>query len=72
MWTDPPPDLDADYLLINNLDLIVTSIPTGALWIGNFRDSIIADNSTRLHTFMDAMNNVEQVIDHLSICLTTR
>ncbi|XXQ38045.1 C5a peptidase [Plasmodiophora brassicae] len=61
VWTDPPPDLDADYLLINNLDLIVTSIPTGALWIGNLRDSIIADNSTRLHTFMDAMNNVEQV-----------
>ncbi|KMS93419.1 hypothetical protein BVRB_031670, partial [Beta vulgaris subsp. vulgaris] len=61
VWTDPPADMDSDYLLVNNLDLVATSIESGLHWIGNSNHALLTTN-TSLHAFVDSVNNVEQVL----------
>src|SRR5205085_967858 len=62
-WTDPPGNPAAAVKLVNDLDLIVTNLDTGEVFLGN---NILAGNeynlpATNLVTDGDAVNNVENI-----------
>lgn len=66
VWTDPPGNPAAGLKLVNDLDLIVTNLVTGEIYVGNtfggggaFTDAIIGSTNSVLVT--DAINNVENV-----------
>eukprot|EP00474_Spongospora_subterranea_P004487 CRZ04945.1 hypothetical protein [Spongospora subterranea] len=52
--------MSSDYLLVNNLDLVVTSTKGGVHWVGNQRLPT-PSTDTSLHRMLDTLNNVEQV-----------
>jgi subtilisin-like proprotein convertase family protein len=59
-WTDPPGNPAAGIKLVNNLDLVVTNLDTGAVYYGN---TFIATTSVEVDTNSvgDAVNNVENI-----------
>ena len=65
-WTDPPGNPAAAVKLVNNLDLVVTNLTTGAIYYGNYFVSggnppySIASTNTDAPQF-DLINNVENV-----------
>jgi len=65
VWTDPPGDPAAAIKLVNNLDLIMTNLDTGDVYVGN---DIAADLSYNLPVDtnglpnLDTINNVENII----------
>lgn len=63
VWTDPPGNPAVGIKLVNNLDLVVTNLDTGEVYIGNgigggsiFNDAVAASSVT-----FDTVNNVENV-----------
>ena len=55
-WVDPPPEDDADFLLVNDLDLSIQAVDGNSTWLGNnLRDSKGSE------PMWDVMNNAEQV-----------
>jgi subtilisin-like proprotein convertase family protein len=64
VWTDPPGDPVVGVKLVNDLDLIVTNIDTGEIFIGN---DILSGNdfnlpwNTNSIANIDVVNNVENV-----------
>lgn len=54
VWSDPPAALSSSWLLINNLDLSVSSVATGSVSVGN-------QHWTDTAPLFDTTNNVEQV-----------
>ena len=66
VWTDPPGNPAAGVKLVNDLDLIVTNLETGEVFVGNnFQDGDIftrADDPTvSAITEPDTVNNVENI-----------
>ena len=69
VWSDPPGNPAASVKLVNDLDLIVTNLDTGEVFVGNnFGDGsdytqALATNSTNNAFFdlRDSVNNVENV-----------
>lgn len=64
VWTDPPGNPVAGVKLVNNLDLVVTNLDTGDVYIGN--DIVQGSNftfpwNTNAPADFDAVNNVENV-----------
>ena len=66
-WTDPPGDPIAATKLVNNLDLIVTNLTTGAIYLGNdiprassFSAAWDPTDTNAVPNF-DSVNNVENV-----------
>jgi subtilisin-like proprotein convertase family protein len=63
-WTDPPGDPVVGIKLVNDLDLVVTNLDTGDVFLGN---DIRAGNdfnlswNTNLPPSIDAVNNVENI-----------
>lgn len=63
-WTDPPGDPVVGIKLVNDLDLVVTNMDTGDVFLGN---DIIAGNdftlawNTNLPPNIDSVNNVENI-----------
>lgn len=63
-WTDPPGDPVVGIKLVNDLDLVVTNMDTGDVFMGN---DIIAGNdfnlpwNTNLPPRIDSVNNVENI-----------
>ncbi|MFN0067578.1 MAG: hypothetical protein ACKVYV_08070, partial [Limisphaerales bacterium] len=65
VWTDPPGNPNAAIKLVNDLDLIVTNLVTGEIFVGN--DIPFRSDFSRAHTNLtsvtnDLVNNVENVI----------
>ncbi len=63
VWTDPPGNPAVGIKLVNNLDLVVTNLDTGEVFVGNgigggsiFNDPVEAGSVT-----FDTVNNVENV-----------
>ena len=64
VWTDPPGNPAASLKLVNNLDLVITNLVTGDVFLGNdFPDgaSFNAPWDTNLPPNLDVVNNVENV-----------
>ena len=64
VWTDPPGNPAASLKLVNNLDLVVTNLDTGQVFIGNdfpAGGSFTADWDGRSPPNFDVVNNVENV-----------
>ncbi|MBE0540346.1 MAG: S8 family serine peptidase [Verrucomicrobia bacterium] len=64
VWTDPPGNPAAGVKLVNNLDLVVTNLDTGDVYLGN--DIAPGSNftfpwNTNTAANLDAVNNVENV-----------
>ena len=65
VWTDPPGDPNAAIKLVNNLDLVVTNLDTGAVYYGNDIPPNLGYSqpaSTNAPPNLDNINNVKQVI----------
>ena len=62
-WTDPPGNPTAAIKLVNNLDLVVTNLTTGDVYVGNDIPSGSTFNSARTNgqPYLDIINNVENV-----------
>ncbi len=64
VWTDPPGNPNASLKLVNNLDLIVTNLDTGAVYYGNDfgpDSDFTMPWPTNEPPRMDSVNNVENV-----------
>ena len=65
VWTDPPGDPNAAIKLVNNLDLIVTNLDTGAIYYGNDFSGTTGLSqrwNTNAAPNRDIINNVRQVV----------
>jgi subtilisin-like proprotein convertase family protein len=65
VWTDPPGDPAAAIKLVNNLDLIITNMDTGDVFVGNDISADIGYNlaePTNAAPNLDTVNNVENII----------
>lgn len=63
-WTDPAGNPAAAIKLVNNLDLVVTNLDTGEVYIGNAiaQDSVFnAPLNTNAPPLFDSVNNIENV-----------
>ena len=62
-WTDPPGNPAAGVKLVNNLDLVVTNLATGAVYYGNNLTAATTPFSVVVNsnTSPDSVNNVENV-----------
>ena len=76
VWTDPPGNPAAAIKLVNDLDLIVTNLETGAIFYGNnipvgtdFTIGIVDTNTPPVY---DLVNNVENVFIPEPLTLGTR
>ncbi|MEY4385025.1 MAG: hypothetical protein RLY20_308, partial [Verrucomicrobiota bacterium] len=63
VWTDPPGNPAAGVKLVNDLDLIVTNLDTGAVYFGNDIQSGDFNGAwdTNTSPVLDKINNVENV-----------
>jgi len=59
VWTDPPPAVTADYMLVHDLDLTVAHIASNRYFVGN--SPIITKDLEYPNSVWDQLNNVEQV-----------
>jgi subtilisin family serine protease/subtilisin-like proprotein convertase family protein len=65
VWTDPPGNPGAGIKLVNDLDLVVTNLDTGEVFLGNGIPSGFSFNppsNTNAPAGFDFVNNVENVI----------
>jgi len=63
VWTDPPGNPAVGSKLVNDLDLIVTNLANGQVFIGNnFQGDISAPSLTNQVLITDIVNNVENVV----------
>jgi hypothetical protein len=65
VWTDPAGDPAAAIKLVNNLDLIITNLDTGEVFIGNDISSDTGFNqpwNTNGPPNLDTINNVENIL----------
>ena len=65
VWTDPPGDPSAAIKLVNNLDLIITNLDTGDVYVGNDIAVDVGYNQawdTNNPPNLDSINNVENII----------
>jgi choice-of-anchor C domain-containing protein len=65
VWTDPPGDPAAAIKLVNNLDLIITNLDTGEVYLGNDISPDIGYNEpwdTNTPPRFDTVNNVENIL----------
>src|SRR6185503_15448404 len=61
-WTDPPGNPVVGPKLVNDLDLIVTNLVTGQVYVGNNFEGVFTPASpTNAPLPMDIVNNVENV-----------
>jgi subtilisin-like proprotein convertase family protein len=62
VWTDPPGNPAACLKLVNDLDLVVTNLSTGAVYLGNdFAPGNLFTSPRTADTEPDVVNNVENV-----------
>jgi subtilisin family serine protease/subtilisin-like proprotein convertase family protein len=74
VWTDPPGNPAAGLKLVNDLDLVVTNLATGEVYVGNnFEQAgiysvpyVFTTNSTNAVLEYDYVNNVENVFIKLN------
>jgi hypothetical protein len=59
VWTDPPAALGAFFALVNNLDLSLSHVESGKIFLGN--GLFYTDTQGENHAEWDILNNVEQV-----------
>lgn len=65
VWTDPPGNPNAGVKLVNDLNLIVTNLETGEIFVGNdipFRSDYNQSHTNLVAATNDVVNNVENVI----------
>src|SRR5207245_10880809 len=65
VWTDPPGNPGAGIKLVNDLDLVVTNLDTGSVFLGNgIQTGFDYNRSSDTNTppGFDFVNNVENVI----------
>lgn len=64
VWTDPPGNPAAGVKLVNDLDLIVTNLDTGEIFLGNdipVNSTVTFPWETNVPPVIDSINNVENV-----------
>lgn len=65
VWTDPPGNPNAALKLVNDLDLIVTNLSSGEIFVGNdipFRADFNTARTNLASATNDLVNNVENVL----------
>lgn len=61
VWTDPPGNPAAALMLVNDLDLVITNLDSGAVFVGNDffpEEDFVTSNE---NTTNDVVNNVENI-----------